>query len=241
MVLNGLTHTYKTEKGQVYTGKIELKNTGTAPKSIKLYLQDLSYSFDGTIHYTAPHTNEKTNADWVTLNTNLVNLGADQRVEVVYQITVPDNIIREGSYWSTIIVEPIEEINPYTATAGVQITSVVRYAIQVITDYGTSPLKPDLKFEKIGVETTEQGKTLQVALSNKSEVYCKATATVEVYDIAGNMVESPFESPSMGLLPGNSKTFQINLGNIASGNYKAVVFASDQEENIFAINVDLEI
>src|SRR5690606_7182416 len=203
VVLNGLTHTYKTEKGQVYTGKIELKNTGTAPKSVKLYLQDLSYSFDGTIHYTAPNTNKKTNADWIELSTNLVKLEANQSLEVVYQVTVPDTVAQEGSYWSTIIVEPIEEINPHTATTGVQITSIVRYAVQVITDYVTSPLTPELKFEKIGIESTDQSKILQVALSNKSEIYCKATATIEVYDIEGNMVDSPFESPTMGLLPGN--------------------------------------
>ena len=32
---------------------------------------------------------------------------------------------------------------------GINITSVVRYAIQIITDYGTENIKPDLKFESI--------------------------------------------------------------------------------------------
>lgn len=241
VVLNGLTHTYKTEKGKVYTGKIELQNTGTRSKSVKLFLQDLSYSFDGTIHYTAPNTNKNTNADWIKLSTNLVNLKANQSVEIIYQVTIPDTVVREGSYWSTIIVEPVEEINPNTANSGVQITSIVRYAVQVITDYVNSPIKPELKFEKIGVEKHGDNKILQVALLNKSEIYCKAITSIELYDAEGKLIEKQLESPATGLLPGNSKTFSIELGNIASGQYKAVVFASDQEENTFAMNIDLVI
>ncbi|PRD54661.1 WxL protein host-binding domain-containing protein [Sphingobacterium gobiense] len=241
VVLNGLTHTYKTEKAKVYSGKIELQNTGTGPKSVKLYLQDISYSFDGTIHYTAPHTNKKTNADWIKLSTNLVNLKANQSVEIIYQVTVPDSVVREGSYWSTIIIEPVEEINPNTSNSGVQITSIVRYAIQVITDYVNSPIKPELKFEKFGVEKNGRNKILQVALSNKSEIYCRAITSIELYDSEGKQIEGQLESPVMGLLPGNSKTFNIELGNITPGKYKAVVFASDQEENTFAMNIDLEI
>lgn len=49
VVLNGLTHHYKVENGQVYKGKIAIENTGDTPQNIKLYLQDLSYQANGSI------------------------------------------------------------------------------------------------------------------------------------------------------------------------------------------------
>lgn len=241
VVLNGLTHTYKTEKEKLYSGKIEMQNTGPLPRTVKLFLQDLSYSHDGTILYTDPHTNSRTNADWIELSTDLVNLAPGQKVEVIYQVSVPDTVRQVGSYWSTIIVEPQEDINPQNEREGVQITSVVRYAVQVITDYVMGPLSAELKFEKIGVERTGQTKILNVALSNKSHIYCRASAMIELYDLQGNMVGGQLQSPAMGLLPGNSKTFSIDIGKIPPGTYRGVVFAADQEENTFAMNIDLEI
>ena len=39
-------------------------------------------------------------------------------------------------------MEPIDDIKPSDAKVGVNITSVVRYAIQIITDYKTENIKP---------------------------------------------------------------------------------------------------
>jgi hypothetical protein len=81
------------------------------------------------------------------MNTNLVTLKSKGKTEIYYEITVPDQLSEPGSYWSVIIVEPVEEINPDENKQGVSITSIIRYAIQVITDLDAEQAKPDLKFE----------------------------------------------------------------------------------------------
>ncbi|MGH2624129.1 MAG: hypothetical protein ACRDE7_10720, partial [Sphingobacterium sp.] len=161
VVLNGLTHTYQTDKGQVYKGKIEIQNTGNAPQAVKLYLQDITYSYDGTIEYSAPATNPKTNTGWIKLNSNLVNLKQKEKTEIFYEITVPDSISLPGSYWSTLIVEPVEELIPKNDATGIQITSIVRYAIQIITNYSTQNLKPDLLFKHVEVNKTTTKKQVK--------------------------------------------------------------------------------
>jgi len=150
VVLNGLSHQHHTEKGKVYRGTIEVQNLGKTNKSVKLYLQDLSYNADGAIEYSEPGTNKLTNTDWLKLNTNLIELFPGEKREVPYEITVPNHISTPGSYWSTFIVEPIAEISPTNEkNIGIQIQSIVRYAIQIITNYTTLSLSPELKLENI--------------------------------------------------------------------------------------------
>jgi len=241
VILNGLTHAYKTEKTKVYSGKLEIQNTASTEKSVKFYLQDLSYSFDGSIKYLAPNTNKSSNAGWIKLSTNLVNLKPKEKVEVVYEIIMPDSIEDAGTYWSTIIAEPVEDINP-SHNSGVRITSVIRYAIQILTDFDTDNLQSDIKFEKIHLTKNVNTSVLNIALSNQGKVYSKTTASIILYDSQNANQIGQFYSQPMGLLPGNSKTYLIELPNtISSGNYKAVLFAVDTEENTFAMNVELNI
>ncbi|MGG5210627.1 WxL protein host-binding domain-containing protein [Chryseobacterium sp. MIQD13] len=241
VVLNGLTHTYKVENGKVYKGKVSIENTGNTLQSVKLFLQDFSYKADGTISYTAMHTNSRTNSDWIKLNTNLVTLKAKEKTDVFYEITIPDRPADSGSYWSVIIVEPVEDIKPSNDKAGVNITSVVRYAIQVITDYETERAKPDLKFENVKIEKEDGRQTAKIAIANNGNLYCKPTATIEIYNRKTGERLGSYTSIQMGLLPQTSKSFHIDISKVPAGQYKAVLIATDEDENAFALNVELEV
>lgn len=241
VILNGLSHSYKVENGKVYKGKIEMENTGSQSQNVKIFLQDFSYKSDGTINYSAPHTNDRTNIDWIKFNTNLVTIKAKQKTEVYYEITVPNKISDTGSYWSVIMVEPVEELKPNDSNQGVNITSVIRYAIQVITDYDADKAKPDLKFESIKLENEEDYKIAQIAIANNGNLYCKPTASLEIYNRKTGEKVGIFSSIAMGLLPHTSKKFSVNLNKLPPDKYNAVVIATDENENAFAINVELEV
>ncbi|MEH7888555.1 WxL protein host-binding domain-containing protein [Elizabethkingia meningoseptica] len=240
VVLNGLTHNYKVENGQVYKGKIAIENTGDTPQNIKLYLQDLSYQANGSITYSSPHTNARTNSGWIKLNTDLVALKAKEKTEVYYEITVPDQAPQPGSYWSVIIVEPVDDIKPSNEKPGISISSVVRYAIQVITDYKTENLKPDLKFESVKVDKEENKQFLKIAIANNGSIYCKLTASSEIYNRKSGQKTGTFTSLPIGLLPNTSKTFYIDISKLPPDKYNAVIMATDESENAFALNVELE-
>lgn len=241
VILNGLTHSYQIENGKIYKGKISIENTGNSPRNVKLFLQDFGYQADGTIHYTALHTNKRTNGDWIKLNTNLVTLKGKEKTEVFYEITVPTQPIDPGSYWSVIIVEPLDDIKPSDQKSGVSITSIVRYAIQVITDYETEKAKPDLKFESVKVEKQEGRQTVHIAIANKGNIYCKPTASIEIYNRKTGEKIGTYSSLTMGLLPDTSKTFQIDISKVPAGKYNATIMTTDEDENAFALNVELEV
>ncbi|MGE8514079.1 MAG: WxL protein host-binding domain-containing protein [Chryseobacterium culicis] len=241
VILNGLTHSYKIENGKIYKGKVAIENTGSTPQSVKIFLQDYTYHADGTTNYTALHTNTRSNGEWLKLNTNLVTLKGKEKTEIFYEITVPNQAMDPGSYWSVIIIEPVEEIKPSDSKPGVSITSIIRYAIQVITDFETEKAKPDLKFESVKVEKMEGKQTAKVAIANNGNLYCKPTATIEVYNHKTGEKVGTYSSLTMGLLPGTSKTFYIDISKLPPAQYKAAIIATDEEENAFALNVELEV
>lgn len=241
VVLNGLTHSYKIENGKVYKGKIAIENTSSTPQNVKLFLQDFTYHADGTFNYTELHTNNRTNGNWIKLNTNLVTLKGKEKTEVFYEITVPNQALDPGSYWSVIIVEPVDDIKPSDNKPGVNITSVVRYAVQVITDIETEKAKPDLKFENVKVEKEEGKQTVKIAIANNGNLYCRPTASIELYHRKTGKKIGTFSSLTMGLLPTTSKTFPIEISKVPPDQYTATIMATDEEENAFAINVELEV
>lgn len=241
VILNGLTHSYKIENGKVYKGKIAIENTSSNPQSVKLFLQDYTYHADGTINYTVLRTNRRSNGEWLKLNTNLVTLKGKEKTEVFYEITVPNEAMDPGSYWSVIMVEPVEEIKPSDKKPGVSITSVIRYAIQVITDIETEKAKPDLKFESVKVEKQEGKKTVKIAIANNGNLYCKPTAAIEIYNRKTGEKVGTYTSLTMGLLPDTSKTFYIDINTVPPDKYRAAIIATDEEENAFALNVELEV
>ncbi|PIF47777.1 uncharacterized protein DUF3324 [Chryseobacterium sp. 52] len=241
VVLNGLTHAYKVENGKVYKGKIAIENTGNKPQNVKLFLQDFTYQSDGSISYTSLHTNNRTNGDWIKLNTNLVTLKGKEKTEVYYEITVPNQPANPGSYWSVVIVEPVEDIKPSDDKVGVNITSIVRYAIQIITDFETEKANPNLKFESVKIEKEDGKQMAKIAIVNNGNLYCKPTATIEIYNRKTGERLGSYTSIAMGLLPQTSKSFHIDISKVPAAQYSAVIIATDEDENAFALNVELEV
>lgn len=240
VVSNGLTHIHKIESGNIVKGKISIQNTGTEAQNVKIYLQDLSYKSDGTIIYAQPNTHNKSNTSWIKLATNFITLKAGEKTDLLYEITAPDSIENAGSYWSVLIVEPVKEI-PLNNQSGVNITSVVRYAIQIITNYKTEDLKSDLKFESVKIVKEENRNVLKVAIANTGNIYCKTVASIELFNAKTGQKAGVFSSLPMSLLPNNSKMFSIDIGKILPGQYSTVIMASDEEENSFALKTELNI
>lgn len=242
LINNGLSHLFKTDKGKVYKGNIELKNAGKTVQSVQLYLQDVSYNAAGNTFYTTPGTNTFSNTSWLKFSTNLVELQPEETKSVTFEIHVPDSVSKAGSYSSILMVEPISEIVPNKKKEGIQINSIIRYAIQIVTDYDIKNATTELKFESINLDTTNNQKQLLIALQNQGSVYCRTTIVLEIYNNQdGKKIEDSFVSQKMGLLPNTSRSFPINISLLPNGKYKIVAFAKDEEDNVFALEFELDV
>lgn len=239
-VLNGLTHLYKVENGQVIKGKVQVQNTASHPQDVKIYLQDHSYFADGRTLYTAPLTNARSNTGWVKLNTNLITLKDKEKIDIFYEITVPQNVADVGTYWSVLMIEPTETIEP-AKQAGVTIVSTMRYAIQLITNLQPEKANTELMFESVDVAKNGTKRAVKLAVANKGKLYTRPVAGIEIFDRKTGLKAGAFKSDPMGLLPNTSKLFTIDISSLSPGNYTAAILLFDENDNAFAMNIELDI
>lgn len=242
IVQNGLFHQYKVSAGTVYTGSIIIQNSSEKAQNVKLYMEDITYNGNGETVYSNFSTNPRSNAGWIKLETNLLTLGNKEVKTVFYTITVPKDSLQAGSYWTSIMVEPIDDYKPDEKKGGFSITSIVRYSIQIITDYHSEGIKSELEFKRLNLNKIEGKRVLEVAIQNTGNLYCRAIAIAELFDKQTAKKIGRYSSISMGLYPHeNYKVFNIDLSEVPKGSYKAALIVTDQDNNAFALDIDLEV
>jgi|SRR5690554_87652 len=240
VITNGLTHSYRIEEGTIHQGVISIQNTAKTSQNIKLYQNDYRYSAQGVSHYDEPGQNPRSNLDWIKLHTNLITVDAGGKADVLYEITVPDDMEYAGSYWSVIMVEPMSPIKPSDEPANVQIKSIVRYSIQIITT-NQQAAESLLKFADFDLSNKNETPVLDVDIANEGELYHITEASLTIFDSKTGKNMGVYNSNKMSLLPNNSKRFSISLEGITPGAYQAAVVAVTNDEKAFGINIELEI
>ncbi len=239
VVTNGLTHIIAINGKSVYKGKISIQNTGNTSQNVKLYQKDYSYNAEGISSYLDFGENERSNLKWIKLSSDLVKVAAKSTVDVVYEIHTPEQEL-PGSNWSVILVEPVDEQLASNNKEGVQIKTIVRFAIQIITNNNLEA-NSQLTFTNVSLTKNADKNYLEVDIANTGELFHNVVNTLEVFDKnSGNKI-AEFKSDTLSLLPNNSKRFKIEIASLPFGNYLASLYASTNDENVFGINIDLNI
>lgn len=244
IILNGLTHIHKGEKGTLIQGEIILQNMNkTNPERISVYLKDILQGCDGTTEYLEIGSHPRSLSNWVNFNTSEKVLSPNEKFIITYTINIPadiklENDIDYGSFWSVIMIEvakPINEDSQY----GVQINSKIRYGIQIIANIGEKVDSP-LDFEDV-VISKEGPKTysMDVVLKNNGLYMVQPTLIVELFDTSGNSVKKA-EALFKKVYPSGCKEFKITFSDVPSGDYDAVLVA-DYGGEIFGVNVTVNI
>jgi hypothetical protein len=238
VVLNGLTHENSALPGETYRAQIEIQNVSQYEKGVKIYQRDYWYHYNGETKHDAPGTLERSNATWVSYQPELLNLAPNEKAVINIEITIPNEAELNGSFWSVMMVEGI--IPPDTVTQkGVSITTAIRYAVQLITNIGTTG-KAELGFAGLELEKQEQNNFLNVFVENKGERLLKPELSLELFDEAGNSV-GIVKAEKRKTLPGTSIRISLQLEGVKPGKYSGVIIADCGNEDLFGTNVSFEI
>ncbi len=239
LVLNGLTHETVSQPGGTYRERIEIQNSGTEKKDVRIYIRDYWFSYTGESRHDEPGTLTRSNASWVQFNPELLTLAPNEKGYVDFEVNVPQNDSLKGTYWSVIMVEGIVPPDTTASSGGVKINTAIRYAVQIITNIGETG-KYDLQFA--GMELVQDGeqKVLNVAIENTGEFILKPEVSIEIFDAAGNSA-GIFKADRRKTFPGTSITSSIILEGIKPGNYTAILVADCDEDHIYGTNLSIEI
>ncbi len=239
-VLGSLTQEKVVGGGESYNGAIIIKNAGGSPCKVKIYQTDYLFYADGSNSYGLPGSNPLSNAKWVALSTAWVTVPAGQTAPVNYSVQVPKNPDLRGTYWSLIMVEPVEAAGDNPGVKGKYVLGLqtsVRYGVQIITDIKDTGTR-SIAFLNKKISAENGNKVFQFDIKNTGERWLNPTVLVQLYNKNGKSLGT-FGSEKKRIFPTCSVRHKILLPDIPKGEYKAVVIVDNGDQYVFGANYEM--
>ncbi len=238
-VINGLSHETRLMPGEECRGRIEIQNTSSRSTTIKLSQADYWFSHTGESRYDQPGSSLRSNAPWISLEDNFITLEAHEKRNVEYRVTVPHSDTLRGTYWSVIMVEGMAPPDTATHKKGISVSTVTRYAIQIITHIGETG-NSDLQFLHLSLEKQEKTPRLNIDISNSGERALRPETSLELIDENG-ISQGILKLDRKRIYPGTSARFTFDLPALPPGRYAGVLVADCDEDLIFGTNVTVDL
>lgn len=242
-VVGGLARHHTLKPGDPFEGIILVKNTGTEPVEITVAQTDYLFTADGTNHYDRPGTHPRSNAPWISVSPSRTTLPPQGSISIYYKGKTPGSSDLVGTYWSMIMIEPVVTPPPQIegqkekVTMGLQ--TVMRYAVQVVSEIGTTGTEQLAIIDKAVV--TKDGKpTLQLDAANVGERVQIPTLSAELFNTEGVSI-GRFEGGKRRIYPDCSVRYSVELVDVPVGKYTAMVVMDTGGEYVTGAQYTLEI
>lgn len=223
--------------GERYSGVIEISNNADAPQHVHIFKTDFRSTATGESIYDAPAGGGRSNALWIDYSPEYLILPAKSTMTIPYTVQVPQLDSLAGSYWSVLMVEPEDEIDPLRSQNTLQLHTRIRYAVKVVTMLPSG--NRELTFLEYKLMQRQGESFLQVDALGSGTAHFKAFLTLQLFDAAGQSAGS-FTAPYQTLYPASARRFEIPLVRDLAGKYKALLTADCGEDALFGITFDLE-
>lgn len=222
--------------GESYSGVIRIRNTSAEVQEVKVYQTDYLFAADGTSGYPAPGSLPRSNAGWVSVGPSTLTLAPGETAELGYRVSVPASGAA-GTYWSMVMAEPVERGSAESSLsdgdrAELGLRTRLRFGVQLATHVAGAG-DPQLSFSNPSAAVgAEGGRALDVEVVNTGEVGYRPVLRLELFDAEGSLV-GRFESTRGLLYPGTGIRQRFELGDLASGEYRALVVADAGGDDLF--------
>ncbi|MDZ7846716.1 MAG: hypothetical protein U5L96_08070 [Owenweeksia sp.] len=238
LVTNGLTHRHDVRGVDKETGYIVLKNIGDEPERVLVYFKDLNVGCTGSHQYLEAGSTERSNASWLKVGFEERILQPGEEFPMRYEVNVPKKPLK-GSFWSLIMVEVKKPIDTTQLEYGVRVSSNVRYAIQIITDFEPA-VAANVEFESVEMRQGPHGDYIDVTLKNFGDMVLIPEVKIEVYNASGELVLEK-KADTKKLYPTQCRAYQVPVQELEKGKYQGVLVADCGESDLFGMTLNLEV
>ena len=243
VVVGNLARTTNVNPGDTFDGVVFLKNTGADSADVRLFQTDYTSKSDGTNEYGLPGRSPRSNAEWITVSPTRLRLNGGETRPVRYRGRVPMDSKLTGTYWSMLMVEPLAdtaptpENHPNKVAVGLQTT--IRFGIQLVTEVGKTA-KASLQVQEKRLVNYADKRNLELDIGNDGERLLIPSMTVELFDNTGASV-GRFDAGRTRIYPGCSVRAKVDLTDIPSGKYAAMVLLDSGDTQVLGAQYDLDI
>lgn len=238
-VIGSLKQVYSSNPGEVVKGQIRIQNNDPKDQEVRIYQTDFLFNYQEQTFYDEPGTQKRSNAGWINYSPKTVVLKSKETRNIEYEITVPKNDSIIGTYWSIIMVEGVDPIDP-NQQGDLSIRTATRYAVQVVSEINNKGTGL-LKFMEPTLLPSEDGKKLFLAVDmvNQGEHYIAPEVSIELYDQDGVLAKK-ITAPKRGLYPTTSVRFKLDLEGVPSKKtYTAMIVAAGADDDVFGLEYTL--
>jgi len=235
-----LTHEYVVEAGETVSGTLRVDNTSDKAVAVSVEQRDYLFFADGSNIYGEPGSHARSNSPWTrfALPSRLIIEPGDSAI-VRYWIDVPDDPGLVGTYWSIILVAPLEDdVAASEESPGIGLRAVFQYGVQLVTHIGGTG-SALITLDDAQLLAEPEGTVLQLDISNAGERWLRPTVWTELYDSEGALA-GRFESQRKRIFPGTSVRHRLLL-EVPSGSYRALVVFDNGDENVWGSQFDFDL
>lgn len=239
IIVNGLTHIHQTLAGETIKGEIVIQNNDSEAQDVKIYQRDYFFRHEVGATYGEPGQLSRSNASWIDLGETYLTLKKKEKRTIQYEIHTPKIDTLTGTYWSVIMVEGVESPSVENFQKGLSVNTLIRYAVQVVSNVGNNA-KKDLQFLDVQIQKDSSIPMVEVVVENIGQHILIPKLSIELFGDNGQSI-GVFSAEKKKTYPATSLVFQIPLPNIPSGTYPALLLADCLDEEIFGLNLSLDI
>lgn len=248
MLSGGLTHEHNVQPGGTVMGVLELRNTANTPTEVKIYQENIQVDASGKSQFSPRNrTHARSNINWISLANNQLVIAPGSTQQVPYTLRVPTNNGLNGSYWSTLMLEPLSNSSPESQTSlpkdkpSVQVRQKMRYSVRVISNVGNRG-QANLIFSPPNIsKPAPNQRWFTVNVRNHGNLFTRPKVWLDVFDLQGRNM-GRFKADRRSLYASESKNFKIDIARLSPGAYKGLLAAEDdQNGQIFGSDINLNI
>jgi len=225
--------------GGTYQGSVTVSNKGDSTFVVKIYQTDYRTYSDGRVVYGDPGKQPRSNADWIELDQNQLQIGPGDKRSFHYEVKVPDEKL-VGTYWSTIMVEPLKQSLEEKQADGTTLTQTVRYCVKIVTNIGDTG-KRDLEITDLNLSKQDGEPVLQIGAKNSGERVLFPTVWAEVYSTETGEKVGRFTAGRKHVFPGSTVGYRIGLSELPTAKYETMLVFDNGDENVWGTQFKLNL
>ncbi|MBS7563868.1 molecular chaperone [Mucilaginibacter sp. Bleaf8] len=213
---------FNNDAGKRGMQTVRLSNSGTAPIIVKASLQDWERDSLGAKVYYPAGKLKSSNAAWLKVSPEVIELAPGQEQEVAVNMNVPADAGSSGVKNSMLFFTQVNEQKATAASGQKQVLINIRFEVGIHVYYTPPALtKKDLSFvafDDRGKVKTPEGefKRLALVVKNAGEVSADARIHLEVTDAASGE-EFKFPDKSVAMLPGARQIVYVDVPSKLAG------------------------
>lgn len=227
-IINGLTHVYNGNSGDVIEGEIVLINGTNMEQRVRFMINEAIFYCNENRIFTEKNPHAQSSSEWVENGVSERLLLPNERYVHRFKIKIPADKSLKGSFWSVMMVYVENPIKEEMLNNSIGLNTKIRYAVGLLTNVNGFD-QPNLDFEQVQFDEKSGRKALGVKMRNDGAFIEGVRLSLEVYDANGKKVKV-LETDRNLVFPGVCKDYIIDISDLPEGQYQCLLLAETREE-----------